>query len=245
MKLSGIDLAWNSEQNTSAIATGELSGSTLSLMSLHPAVLGLDTVISIIEKENDIVGIAIDAPLIIHNRFGQRECEQRLNQNYRARLASCHPANLSLYPNASSVRLSKALLRRGYRHLNEPDRGRWQIECYPHPAIIEIFGLKERLLYKKGTVEKKRQGQILLAEKIKALANSGVMRLAIAPALGGFLEKDTILSLRGHRLKQNEDTLDSVVCLYVCSLYAKSIEASICYGSPKDGYIYVPQLRCI
>ena len=245
MKLSGIDLAWQSEKNTSAIAMGELSGNTLFLEQVYPAVRGIGELTLIIEGERDLVGIAIDAPLIIHNQYGQRECEKQLSREYGSRKAACHPANLDLYPDPSSVRLSDILVKRGYRHLQAPNHGMWQIECYPHPAIIEIFGLKERLLYKKGSVAQKRQGQVRLASSIKTLANSSVIRLAIDPGHNGTLEEDFIYSLRGKQLKQNEDALDSVVCLYICSLYARSVEASSSYGTVKNGYIYVPQLRCV
>lgn len=245
MKLAGIDLAWQCEKNTSAIAVGELSENTLFLEQVYPAVKGLGELTSIIESESDLVGIAIDAPLIIQNKIGQRDCERQLSKHYGTRKAACHPANLNLYPDPSSVRLSDVLVKRGYRHLQAPNQGMWQIECYPHPAIIEIFGLKERLLYKKGDVAQKRQGQVRLASSIKALANSSVIRLAIDPSHNSIMDEEFIYSLRGTHLKQNEDALDSVVCLYICSLYARSVDASSTYGSVKNGYIYVPQLRCI
>ena len=46
MKLAGVDLAWQSEKNPTAIAYGHLKGRELSITSLEPAVYGIDRVFS-------------------------------------------------------------------------------------------------------------------------------------------------------------------------------------------------------
>jgi predicted RNase H-like nuclease len=60
------------------------------------------------------------------------------------------------------VTLSRQLVRQGFQHLG---RKKWQIECYPHPAMIEMFRLDRRLAYKKGQVAERRAGQKRLAEE--------------------------------------------------------------------------------
>ncbi len=245
MRLAGIDLAWQGDKNTSAIALGELSADKLKIDSVYPAIRGLGKLISIIGGEREPIGVAIDAPLIIRNRSGARECEKHLAKDYASRRAGCHPANLSLYPDPSSVRLSEILANRGYIHLQPPDQGKWQIECYPHPAIIEIFGLEKRLLYKKGSVAQRQQGQVQLARYIKALSDSSVIALVSEPSCTEILDERRICTLRGKRLKQNEDALDSIICLYICALYSRPIDTGVCYGSAKIGYIFVPQVKCI
>lgn len=151
---------------------------------------------------------------------------------------------MTLYPNPSSVVLSEALLSRGYKHLGKSSDCRWQIECYPHPAIIEIFGLANRLQYKKGTVEQKRQGQVQLAALIKSLQLSEVIRLRVDSQYLSCLEEGNILSLQGRKLKENEDVLDSIVCLYIAALYADNATHRV-FGTLADGYIYVPQQICV
>jgi predicted RNase H-like nuclease len=66
-----------------------------------------------------------------------------------------------------------------------------------HPALIEIFDLPHRLLYKKGEA-----------------------------------------------LKANEDALDSLICLYVCGLYAIGASMRI-FGDTVDGYVVVPTIRAL
>ncbi len=153
--LAGVDLGWQSEKNPSAIAHGSLNGNVLAVRGLEPAVLGINEVADKLTGITGLQGIAIDAPLVINNAEGQRACETGIGQTYGSRKASCHTSNTKLYPDARSVYLSGRLSESGFQHLNGE---RWQIECYPHPAIIEIFGLPERLKYKKGNVADRGTG---------------------------------------------------------------------------------------
>ncbi|MGF1713167.1 DUF429 domain-containing protein [Vibrio kagoshimensis] len=241
MKLAGIDLAWHGEKNPSAIAIGSLNGKSLKLERLEPAIFGMSEITSLIESETEIFGIAIDAPLVIENQTGQRDCEKSLSRDYGARKASCHTSNLSLYPDALSVNLSTSLASLGYQHLSSE---KWQIECYPHPAIIECFGLPERLAYKKGSVAEKKQGQSKLASFILSLQNSAVLSLQIPEEINMLLSESYIQSLKGAALKSNEDALDSIICLYIAGLYQLRA-ASVTYGDKDTGYIWVPQVKCI
>ena len=146
--------------------------------------------------------------------------------------------------NSSSTILSKHLKNNGFEHLGNPTKNKWQIECYPHPALIEIFGLSKRLPYKKGKVANKRQGQVNLANLIKSLAHSKVLKLSIDGASEQYLNEDNILSKSGAKMKENEDALDAIICGYIGSLYASSV-AHRTFGAIEEGHIYVPKQRCI
>jgi predicted RNase H-like nuclease len=98
------------------------------------------------------------------------------------------------------------------------DSGKWQIECYPHPALIELFNLKKRHQYKKGRVVDKKRGQCQLAELLLNLTQSPVLRLTVPDGFSQPLRNDFIESLSGTTLKQNEDVLDAIVCLYARSI---------------------------
>lgn len=245
MMLAGIDLAWKGNTNTSAAAFGNLDGSCLHLNKIYPALECLAQLTSVIESEDQLLGLAIDAPLIINNEYGQRECERQLGREYGVRGASCHSSNLSLYPDPVGVRLSLYLKGRGFEHLQDASEGKFQIECYPHPAMIEIFNLERRLRYKKGKLSEKIQGQIELSKLIRALEKSRVISLVTSGECREFLEEERICSLAGANLKVNEDVLDSIVCLYICALFATSTKPTRIYGSIENGYIYVPKLMCI
>ena len=241
LKLAGIDLAWQGESNPSAIAVGTLDGNKLELEEVIPAITGLSQIFDCLHGMDNLTGLAIDASLIINNKHGKRACELELSKVYSSRWASCHATNQTLYPNAFSVRLASLLESAGFEHLGMT---KWQIECYPHASIIECFGLARRLLYKKGSVSEKKNGQKRLSSYISKLADSPSLPLSIPEHLGKFFASEEIEKLKGQALKSNEDSLDAVMCLYTAGLYAVKAEG-IAFGNSKDGYIWVPQGKCI
>lgn len=244
MKIIGIDLAWQSEKNTTALAIGNLTSEGFHIRNTHDSLASLDDIIEMIKSEDNVLGLSIDAPLIIKNTTGQRECERELSQEYGSRYASCHASNTTLYPKAASTLLSSYLSKDKFKHLGSPENECWQIECYPHPALIEIFNLPERLPYKKGTVTEKKRGQANLANHLKSLERSNILKLSFDDTCNIYLDEDHIQSLVGARLKRNEDALDSIVCAYIGALYASMAPHKI-FGNIEAGYIYVPQQKCI
>lgn len=241
MQLVGIDLAWHCDKHPTAIALGALDNGVLSVVSVEASVLSVDEIVQRIDLASKVAGavtgIAIDASLIIPNRSGQRACETAISKHYGARGAGCHASNTTLYPAADSVALSRRLESSGFAHLNG---AKWQIECYPHPAIIEIFGLARRLRYKKGRVADRKVGQKVLAGLVSGLSDNTVLPLRIDSNVRKPLDGEHIESLRGRALKSNEDTLDAVICLYIAGLYAIKAPGRV-FGTVQDGYIWVPQ----
>jgi predicted RNase H-like nuclease len=238
-RIAGIDLAWQTQCNGSGIAIGTLSGNILTVEELHVGVVRLENVIRILEAASSLVGVAVDAPLIIDNHYGPRPCETELNDVYRSKWAGCYPANLSLYPDAMSVRLGNHLSESGFAHLGDAAHGKWQVECYPHPVLIELFGLDKRLAYKKGTADQKRTGQARLARLIKQLRERPRLSLRIPKKHSNIIDEQRISNLKGQALKDNEDGLDALLCLYVAGLYALNSEFKT-FGSTDGGYIAVP-----
>jgi len=239
--LAGVDLAWQSARNPSSIAIGSLDSAGLTLNSIHSPVLGIKEVIQALRDISSLSGVAIDAPLIINNSSGQRLCEKEIGVTYGSRNASCHTSNKKLYPDANSVELSSDLSRCGFSHIKG---NRWQIECYPHPAIIEIFGLQERLKYKKGRVPEKKAGQIELGRLIGQLSSSPILKLKVGDEFAKYSAPAYIQSLKGQNLKNNEDVLDSIDCLYIAALHSVGGMGQV-FGNIQEGYIWVPQRVCI
>lgn len=236
MILAGIDLAWACTKNPTAIAIGTYDGGILQVTDVQASVLTVDDILERLLDINGLTGVAIDASLIIPNVTGQRVCERELSVHYGKMGASCHASNLTLYPDAASVALSRKLKEHDFKHLGTD---KWQIECYPHPAIIEIFGLPERLKYKKGRVTEKKAGQKQLASLIANLSNSPILPLRLCSDVREIIDPVHIDALRGKALKSNEDMLDAIVCLYVAGLYAIGARHRV-FGDTTQGYIWVP-----
>lgn len=229
--------------NPTAVAVGRYESDGVTLTSVIEGLYGTDSVIAALDSIEDLHGVSIDGPLVITNESGQRDCETQIGRTYGGRKASCHTSSLERFPDAAGIKLSSHLGSRGFLHLAVTS-SRWQLECYPHPAILEIFGLAERLLYKKGSVTQKRAGQIELARLISSLIDSPIVPLAIPEEYSSYLHPDRINALQGKSLKHNEDVLDAIVCMYIGALY----QAGVCeqvFGSVEGGYIYVPRCLCI
>ncbi|RUO55525.1 DUF429 domain-containing protein [Pseudidiomarina homiensis] len=239
MILAGIDLAWTGK-NPTAIAYGSLEGDTLTVTSIAHGLM-TPSQISNDLLQGKVAGVAIDAPLIIRNQTGMRECELSIGREFGSRKASCMPSNLEKYPDHPAVELSSQLTSLGFNHLNS--KNKWQVECYPHPAIINIFGLPERLKYKKKKgmrVADQQYGLHRLGTLLRSLASSKVLKLKIPNYMQVTDFKfDQEYNLSGKALKAHEDKLDAIVCLYVAALHA--IKQTDLYGSASDGYIVVPK----
>ena len=238
MHLLGIDLAW-SENNSSALAFGELHYSNLKLTKIVYQKINGGHIKNILQSKSEIMGVAIDAPLIINNHYSARSCEKLITKKYGKYDAGCYPMNLGNKLAKNLLKISESIENLGFKHLNQS--GKWMIEVYPHPAMIEIFELDKIIKYKKGNVGEKKNGQVLLAEKIKSLADSNCV--SFDPKIGGdCLNSDKILSLKGKYLKKNEDILDAIVCLYIAALYQLDPAPNDnVYGDIANGYTYVPK----
>lgn len=235
LRLAGIDLAWHGIK-PSGLAIGRLYPRQLVVEHLLSDILNNEDLCRQLE-EFAVVGVAIDAPLIINNQSGMRDCEKQIGRLYGSKGASCHTANLNLFPHALSVHLSQDLQQRNYQHISGK---RWQIEVYPHPAIIELFELDYRLAYKKGSVAARKAGQLSLATNLLGLDNRLPFKLNLPSNVSVAMTKQEIDQLKGEQLKHNEDKLDALVCLVVAALH--SLTQSKVVGDPQTGYIVVPNI---
>ena len=55
MKIIGIDLAWQSERNTTALAVGELHDGCLHITKIHDSLASLNDVMDVIDSQGTII----------------------------------------------------------------------------------------------------------------------------------------------------------------------------------------------
>ena len=125
--LAGIDLAWVSTRNPTAIAVGSLSGRTLVLQTLLTDLFGVEQIVSGLSAIRQLHGVTVDGPTVVTNATGRRFCENQLTQEYGGRKAGCHATNLSRYPDSDGW-LRNWLQSQGFRHLGDR-AGRWQLDA--------------------------------------------------------------------------------------------------------------------
>ncbi len=239
----GVDLAW-SPRNYTGLCVLDLDSLQKNLTLLDTDWLRSDAeILEWIEKwsrTNTIVGI--DAPIIAPNPPGTgRPCDRHISRDFSKFEAGAYPANREKCKRPIQIR--KALDKLGF-NVNptaaRKHRGKWQIEVYPHPAQIVLFGLKRTLKYKRGLVAKKRKGLDKLGENIRTKLRDKSPTLISNDLLA---EICSIPYLCGKCLKNREDRLDSIVCGYVAAYFwLWGFKKCTMYGDITEGYIITPSL---
>lgn len=244
----GIDLAWMSDRNHSAIAAGTLRSGHLSIDAVSS---GLSNLVDVLRFLDDVVSpdsdavIAIDAPLIVENEVGMRPCEREVSRRFGRFHAGAHASNLTLYPDAGSVRLTRELKRRGFTmnvETAEAKRrpGRWFFEVYPHPAHVVLFDRERIIKYKKGRVPRRQAGLKEFAHEIREKLRAAAPTLDSTPEASNLLDADT-MAMRGRTLKAHEDRIDALFCAYLAAHYWYwGDERNEMIGDITDGNIVVP-----
>ncbi len=241
MKFIGIDLGWKSQP--SGLCCLELVDGNLNLLDLDrleaisEVLFWLDNCVHI----QDSAIVAVDAPTIIPNLTGSRLPDKLTHKYFERYHAGCYPANLGLAFADRTVSFGLELENRGFSHAPEitPQKlGRYQIEVFPHPAIVELFNLPLILKYKKGRILERRLELIKLHRYIVDILPTfkPALNLNSHPVL--FAEIPTT----GKALKALEDKLDSIICAYVGAYWWYwGKERNIVLGDRATGYIVVPR----
>lgn len=195
--------------------------------------------------------IAVDAPTLIPNTQGMR-LPDRLTHKYFGRYhAGCYPANLSMAFAQRTVIFGLELECRGFAHapaIALQQLGRYQIEVFPHPAIVNLFNLQRILKYKKGRLWERR----LELEKLHTLILKNLpisqpslnfssplrfcgVRSATASRLFSEIPTTSVA------LKAVEDQLDSLICAYVgAHWWYWGWKRNLVLGDATTGYIIIP-----
>jgi predicted RNase H-like nuclease len=158
--------------------------------------------------------IAVDAPTLIPNQTGMRLPDRLAHQYFGRYHAGCYPANRGHAFADRTVGFGLSLEARGFSHAPEliaQQLGRYQIEVFPHPAMVHLFQLERILKYKKGTIDQRRP-------ELAKLRNYLLDRLPqLDPPLPLTATDLPTIPFQGTALKAVEDQLDSLVCAYVAA----------------------------
>ncbi|MDM9381901.1 DUF429 domain-containing protein [Chlorogloeopsis sp. ULAP01] len=242
MKFLGIDLGWKSQP--SGLCCLEWKKNQLQILEIDRKEQIADILTWIdhwVQPEESGI-IAVDAPTIIPNATGSRLPDKLTHKYFGKYHAGCYPANLNLPFAERTVKFGLELESKGFDHAPtiEPQKfGRYQIEVFPHPAIVHLFGLERILKYKKGRLAERRLELIKLQDYItKTLP-------LLEPSLCFCKNQEFILlSSTGAALKAAEDKLDSLICAYVAAYWWYWGEKrNLVLGDRTTGYIVIPQRR--
>lgn len=232
-RLIGIDLAWGNHDGSEPNGSGcaELvwkDGKRDELELTRLDVLGrVDKIVEWIQPDGGDWVVAIDAPLVICNRDGERSAEEQARHYYGCFDASAYPASLTnpgFREHYQGRMIRKQLKRLGGTlvecagHLRD---GPLFFETYPHIVMVELFRLKRTIKYKGDNSADQLAGQWELTCAIweylcgplarpRLVVDDKIAELLFEPAP---LPRGEIVK----RVKAREDKLDALVCAYAAA----------------------------
>lgn len=227
----GIDLAWGPKARTGLAIVDDAgrlvrSGAVRTDDEIHDWIATYG---------GDVVVVAVDAPLIVPNETGQRRCETEISRAFWRQKIGAHSSNKG---RAHFNPPRAATLARRFGWSVDPA---WHgsaetpvcIEVYPHPAMVGLFGLPERIAYKSGPL--RAEG---FAQLIQHFTSIDELRLSEHPR---WAELSAIVADPGPGdLTRIEDELDAILCAHLGWLWHHRPEGLKVYGSLEDGYIVAP-----
>lgn len=238
MKCLGIDLGWSS--GASGLCCLGWQNGNLKLLDLQ-CVLEVDDILTWVDVHAPALEpaiVAVDAPTLIPNTSGMRVPDRLAHKYFGRYHAGCYPANLGRPFAARTVGFGLSLEARGFKHadnITAQQPGRYQIESFPHAAMVHLFQLNRILKYKKG----------LLVERQSGLAQLRQCIIHHLPLLepGLDLAADLLPEIpkTGAALKAVEDQLDSLICAYIAAhWWYWGLTRNWVLGDRQSGYIVVP-----
>ncbi|MCC5637856.1 DUF429 domain-containing protein [Nostoc sp. CHAB 5844] len=242
MKFIGIDLGWKSQP--SGLCCLQLIDGQLQLIDLarQDAIAHILNWIDTWVKPEKPAIIAVDAPTLIPNAIGSRLPDKLSHKYFGKYHAGCYPANQNLAFAERTINFGLELEARGFAHAPsiEPKKlGRYQIEVFPHPAIVHLFGLERILKYKKGRINERCLELTKLYQYILEILPTLEPSLKINQPFDFFLLPST-----GAALKAIEDKLDSLICAYVAAhWWYWGEQRNLVLGDRTTGYIVIPKRK--
>ncbi|TBR57999.1 DUF429 domain-containing protein [Westiellopsis prolifica IICB1] len=242
MKFIGIDLGWKSQP--SGLCCLEWSENQLQILDLdrQEAIADILNWVDTCVPPGESAVIGVDAPTLIPNATGSRLPDKLTHKYFGKYHAGCYPANLNLPFAERTVNFGLELESRGFDHAPtiEPQKpGRYQIEVFPHPAIVHLFSLERILKYKKGRLSDRRLELIKLYNYITQILPSLEPSAYTLRLFNSFVPE---IPTTGTQLKAAEDKLDSLICAYIAAYWWYwGEQRNLVLGDRTTGYIVVPQ----
>lgn len=236
MRCLGIDLAWGDRGRT-GLAELDVDGRLIRSASVRSDA----EIAEFIGTDAAPVVAAIDAPLVVTNPTGQRECEREVARAFGRFHAAPHPSNLSrpvFSPEPRAMRLAR---RFGWTVDPAVPAGvspGCAIEVYPHPAMVSLFGLSKVIPYKgkPGRTVESRRDAVHLLLRLMADHLDEVLRLRASDRWGQLVRLAAGAS-RPVDLAVIEDEIDAIFCAHLAWLWATEPSRLVVFGDGPSGFI--------
>jgi len=235
----GVDLAWGERAMTGlavAAADGRLSASC--------SVRSDEEIVDFLSHHADgAVVVAVDAPLVVRNSSGRRECEAEVQRVYGRYGAGPYPSNLGNPSFASGTRGARLCAALGLDLSVSSTAARRAVEVYPHPAMVVLLGLDRVIPYKARTG---RTFESLTAafETLMSAMEQRLTELALTDSARWLDLRELARSAtRKADLKRIEDEIDAIFCAHLAHRWHRdAIDGNDVFGDDEGGAIVLPRV---
>lgn len=242
MKFLGIDFGWTSGASGLCCLDFTQPGLVIAQFDL---ILDPADIVTWVTRQfsPETMGlVAVDAPTLIPNETGTRLPDRLTHKYFGKYHAGCYPANLNRPFAPRTTQLGLDLEHLGFAHAPEitPQKpGRYQIEVFPHPAMVRLFNLDRIIKYKKGKLGDRRQELLRLVGLIETVLTTLEPQLTLNHLWDDLVKP--IATAKGSDLKEIEDRIDALVCAYVgAHWWYWGTAKNQTLGDRLSGYIIVP-----
>jgi len=242
----GLDLAWSPRHDSglAVLEPGRAGRLAVVALELHRPLVDIVERIAMFAGEPTI--LMVDAPLVVRNDSGKRECEREVDRRFARFAAGTHAGNRTLLGKVNGGIPRGEELGRALKALRFPwppaslpspgsESGRFWYECYPHPAHVVMFGLDRTFAYKHRA---HRTWPFLQAEYRRCLE---AMRTQLRPRIRWSAALEARLAPEGRigvAYKRGEDQMDALFCAWLAAhAHAGGMQL---LGKPRVGAIAVP-----
>ena len=184
---------------------------------------------------------AIDMPLARTPIVGRRISDDAVSRAYGERKCGTHSPS-PLRPGRISDDLRESFERAGYPLRTNTIASPGVIEVYPHPALVELSGARQRLPYKAGRVRSYWPKATSLERRVRLYRQWSEIVALLESQIAGVAAALPQLELNasGLEVKSYEDALDAIVCTWVaaCCLQGQATP----YGD-ENSAIWIPSPR--
>jgi predicted GIY-YIG superfamily endonuclease/predicted RNase H-like nuclease len=203
----GIDLAWG-DKNLSGFCVLSPYKKSLKIIDIK-LLKSIDDIVYEIQKYHEYkVYIGLDAPLLVPNEDGNRECEKNFNRDFAKYKIAMLPVNRKLLTKYNSNIRSEDLYTRlrddGFKR--DYTSNKVIFEVYPHSTIAMLFNNHQILPYKR----KKDRNTEFIREQLTIYKK--YLAKVVFPHT---ILKSNVELLKGQGLKGFEDMLDAITCAYI------------------------------
>ncbi len=239
---AGLDLAWTRGRPSGICILAEDAGGV--------GVERIETLITLptafaqtLAALDETVYAAIDAPLIISP---ERRAEGLLARRFgRAKAYAYHVSRdwLERHNALAGPQLGEALAARGFVHATPPAPrapGRFMLEAFPHATHVALFGLAERMKYKRGPLASRAVVMAAYQAELGRLLHGTLPSVASDPRIRSLLDPAAIPAT-GREMKTLEDRLDALTCAVAAHHAWQHGPAGLeTFGTPEHGQITIP-----